>query len=112
MAKTRHDLYKLHKKLAHKALSLMSKKNADYAAQNDPYKNFRTFGRFGILVRLSDKLSRLQTFEERGRFSVKDESVEDTALDILNYVVLYMGYEDDHKTKPNKRPVQRRSRKG
>jgi hypothetical protein len=67
----------------------MVKKNQDYAHQSDPFRNFRMFGTFGILVRLSDKIARLRSFEESGQFVVEDERLEDTLLDIINYAVLY-----------------------
>jgi hypothetical protein len=88
----REQLYALHRVTCNHALALMEKKNQDYAVESDPYRNFRTFGRMGILVRISDKLARLRTFEERGTLSVETESVEDTVRDIINYAVLYLGY--------------------
>ena len=68
----------------------MESKNQDYGADADPFRNFRSFQELGILVRLSDKLSRLRTYIERGDFKVQDESVKDTALDAINYVVLLL----------------------
>ena len=94
MADTREQLYALHKQLTDDALALMRKKNLDYAAEDDPYRNFRQFGRLGILVRMSDKQARLRTFTERGKFSVEDEGVADTVKDIINYAVLFAGYDD------------------
>ena len=90
----RGRLYTHHVRLCHDALELMTKKNHDYASLEDPYRNFRQFGRFGILVRLGDKFARLRSFEEQGELKVQDESVRDTLLDIINYAVLYYGYED------------------
>jgi hypothetical protein len=87
-------LYTHHVRLCHDALELMAKKNHDYASIEDPYRNFRQFGRFGILVRLGDKFARLRSFEEQGELKVQDESIRDTLLDIINYAVLYYGYED------------------
>lgn len=89
----RDKLYRLHLDTCGNARELMKTKNEDYAVADDPYRNFRTFGRLGILVRLSDKLARLRTFEERGTFSVADENVKDTVQDIINYAILYLGYE-------------------
>lgn len=88
----REELWALHQSVCQDALTLMKTKNADYAAKEDPYRNFRMFGRLGILVRMSDKLARLRTFEERGELSVKDEQVEDTVRDLINYSILYLGY--------------------
>lgn len=90
----REELYALHLDLCSKALELMQKKNQDYASADDPFRNFRMFGKLGILVRLSDKLSRLQTFEERGKLDINDEAIRDTVLDLINYTILYAGYKD------------------
>lgn len=88
----RQRLLEAHEELCDRANALMQKKNADYASDADPFRNFRTFGRLGILVRLSDKLSRLQTFCARGELSVTDESVTDTVLDGINYLILFHEY--------------------
>lgn len=87
----RGDLYLLHTNLCAEALELMKKKNEDYATGNDPFRNFRTFGELGILVRMSDKIARLRTFLERGEFSVADESCRDSIRDLINYAVLLQG---------------------
>lgn len=92
---TREGLYELHKSLCFDAALLMADKNADYATETDPFRNFRMFGELGILVRMSDKLARLRTFSERGTLAVSDESVRDTILDLINYAVLLYGYIED-----------------
>jgi hypothetical protein len=92
----REDLYLMHQALASEALELMKKKNQDYATGNDPFRNFRTFGELGILVRMSDKIARLRTFLERGEFSVTDESCRDSILDLINYSVLLNGMLVEH----------------
>lgn len=83
-----HDIF------CEEARNLMVKKNADYANQDDPFRNFRAFGRFGILVRLSDKVARLQSLLENGKAEVKGETIRDTAIDILNYSFLFDAYEE------------------
>lgn len=93
----RNVLFCTHEKLCGDALELMKKKNQDYGANDDPYRNFHQFGLLGILVRMSDKLARLQTFSERGSFAVNDEGLEDTVKDLINYAVLYYGYANDNK---------------
>ena len=72
----------------------MVAKNHDYAGTNDPFRNFRRFGLLGILVRLGDKLARLESFVENGELKVKDESVRDTILFpyLVNYSILFQGY--------------------
>ena len=86
---SRQELYAAHRELCSSALDLMLRKNADYASSADPFRNFRMFGGLGVLVRASDKLARLRTFEERETFSVTDESLRDTILDLINYAVIY-----------------------
>jgi hypothetical protein len=46
----------------------------------------------GILVRMCDKLSRIGNLIERNDHSVKDESIEDTLIDIMNYSNILLCY--------------------
>jgi len=74
-----------------RALALARKKNADYAGEADPLKNFRRYGAFGVAVRLDDKICRLGTLLQKlGGPEVADESIEDTCLDIVNYSWILM----------------------
>lgn len=69
------------------------KKEHDYAG-GVPFANFKVCEAMGIkawigaLVRMSDKMSRLMSFAKQGELKVKDESVEDTLLDMANYALL------------------------
>lgn len=60
-------------------------KNADYgdsfAQVRDKYPN-------AILIRLNDKLNRLETLMNGAEQHVSDESVEDTLLDLANYCIM------------------------
>lgn len=85
----RADLLQRHEELCSYARKIMEKKNQDYGANDDPFRNFREFGTYGILVRLSDKLARIRTWEEKGQFAV-DETLQDTVLDAINYLILYL----------------------
>jgi len=101
MITSQAELIEYHKQLTEQARSLMERKNSDYAnaggdATTDPFKNFRIAEHLGlcraedgVLVRLTDKISRLATFVERGDLKVKDESVRDTIIDVINYVVIF-----------------------
>jgi len=94
----RRKLLRKHEELCLRARKIMEEKNQDYGADADPFRNFRAFGAFGILVRLSDKLARTRTYLERGDFKVKDEKIDDTLLDALNYVILlatFLEFGDD-----------------
>ena len=98
----RDELLSLHNEMSHKAFELMKRKNHDYAGGQDrsmPFANFTRCEAMGFStteqgfgVRLTDKMSRLSTFCEGGVLKVADESIEDTILDIINYVILFYGY--------------------
>ena len=103
-------LFAFHMKICNTALELMQRKNADYTnSANDKNPNcFANFTRCedmgicsteqGFLVRITDKLSRLSTFAACGELQVKDESVQDTILDLINYAILFVAYlEPDEK---------------
>jgi len=66
-------------------------KNADYgnSAFAPPLLCPGLTARQGILVRMSDKIQRLLHLTGGGHHAVKDESVEDTMLDLAGYIVLY-----------------------
>jgi len=72
---------------------LHSRKNQDYANE-DPLSNLKMCERGGlpswkgVIVRLTDKLSRLLSFMQRESYAVKDESVEDTLKDTAVYAIL------------------------
>ena len=73
---------------------LHSRKNHDYAGQGSPLRNFYKCEQMGIdafsgiMVRLSDKWSRLESFMRQGVLNVKSESVEDTLMDNAVYSLL------------------------
>ena len=80
------------KALTNKMVATMEAKNNDYSAGDDAFKNLRTHGVYGILVRKSDKFARLDTFfnprTAGTEMKVKDESIEDTFLDDATYSLL------------------------
>ena len=69
-----------------KMSEIHSKKNADYGDSfGDTYNKY---GFVSALVRLSDKLNRLNSLYRSGNIQVKDESIGDTLLDLANYAVM------------------------
>ncbi len=74
--------------------SIHSAKNHDYAGTADPLANLRLCSAAGIppwkgvVVRLSDKFSRLQTFAKQGNLKVSAESIQDTLIDMAIYALL------------------------
>lgn len=63
-----------------------TKKNADYG--NNFHKRYEKYGFLTALLRLTDKMERLENIYEKGEIQVKDESVEDTLIDLANYAVM------------------------
>jgi len=80
-------------------LSLIDRKNADYAAADDPFRNFGMAEYMGlsteqgIMLRLLDKMARLANVSAKGGvMEVKDESLDDTLQDICNYTGILYAY--------------------
>lgn len=61
------------------ALALFARKNKDYG------DSFATYGPVGVLVRMGDKINRLQSISKNGVVMVNDESMRDTLMDLHNY---------------------------
>jgi hypothetical protein len=81
------------KAITEQMYALTYAKNSDYASDEDPFANFRTFGELGILVRMSDKFARLKTLLiDKKEVVVSDETVEDTILDLATYAALLLSY--------------------
>lgn len=60
-------------------------KNADYG---DSFAMVRNKYPNAILIRLNDKLNRLETLMNGAERHVQDESVDDTLLDLANYCIM------------------------
>jgi hypothetical protein len=105
---TREELLKHHEVLCKQARELMDKKNRDYAGNDgkEPFANFTRVEAMGIcsteqgfMVRLTDKMSRLSSILASGKQHVKDESFEDTMVDVINYIVLLSAYRQEKRLK-------------
>jgi hypothetical protein len=79
-------------------LEITRKKNADYAGVGDPFKNFNlcqdlgiTSVESGLLVRMTDKLSRISTLLNK-EAQVNDEAIIDTLSDLSNYAMILRIY--------------------
>jgi len=79
-------------------------KSHDYGSGTDPLANIRNGATFvgipawqGAMVRLSDKVTRLATFNATGRLG--HEGVEDTLLDLASYALLaLLLYQEEQKS--------------
>lgn len=89
-----------HKSAVDKMTEITKAKNSDYTGvTDDPFANFSrvestgiTSTEKGFLVRMMDKVSRINSFVDKGILEVKDESVEDTLFDLANYSILLAAY--------------------
>lgn len=78
-------------------VELIRKKNADYAVESNPFKNFEGSVfvgvpiEKGILIRILDKIVRVANLLDK-KPDVLDESVEDSLLDAINYLSIFKAY--------------------
>jgi hypothetical protein len=75
------------------ALSIFTKKNHDYG------DSFATYGPVGVIVRIGDKIQRLQSITKKGITMVNDESMRDTLMDLHNYCAMAVMLMDEDKEK-------------
>ena len=80
------------------ALELFRKKNADYG------DSFATYGPVGVLVRMGDKISRLNSITSKGVNLVNTESLRDTLIDLHNYSAMAVMLIDE---KPKNKHIER-----
>lgn len=88
-----------------KCLSIAVAKNNDYGGTNkNPYQNFSNSEVVGvpipkgIMVRMMDKVSRVSTLLEK-ESQVKDESIDDTLMDLINYTAILKSYLKQQRNK-------------
>ena len=79
------------KNVQHEALKLFEKKNRDYGDA------FARYGPIGVLMRMGDKISRLQSITKNGVVLVDDEQVRDTLIDLHNYSAMAVMLLDEGK---------------
>lgn len=77
----------IHENLCNELHDLYVSKNEDYG---DSFRKVRNMFPTAILIRLHDKLNRLESLlgKEESERKVKDESIDDTLMDIANYALL------------------------
>jgi len=73
------------------ALELFKKKNKDYG------DSFATYGPIGVIVRIGDKICRLNSITKNGINMVNDESLRDTLIDLHNYSAMAVMLMDEEK---------------
>ena len=80
------------------AFDLFLQKNADYG------DTFANYGPIGVLVRLGDKIQRLQHISKTNITLVKTESLRDTLIDLHNYAAMVVMLLDENDDKINEAP--------
>jgi hypothetical protein len=78
-------------KIQTEARDLFSIKNKDYGDA------FAAYGPVGVLVRIGDKIQRLQSINKSGITLVKDEKIRDTLIDLHNYAAMAIMLLDEPK---------------
>ena len=105
-------------KIFYECMKIVDDKNHDYASEEDFYKNFRmvevigTPAWIGCYIRFLDKVSRMNGFIERlqrdGTAEVKNESIEDTFQDAINYMAICLDlFRQQAKDKKRKPKIER-----
>ena len=83
------------KKIQDECRELFQKKNSDYGDA------FAQFGTIGVLVRISDKISRIVNITKSGVTLVDDEKLRDTLVDLHNYAAMGVMLIDENNIKDN-----------
>lgn len=76
----------LHKKILDEIHETYKAKNKDYG--NSFSKQYEEFGLLSSIIRITDKYERLKQLYKNNEANVKDESIEDTLLDMANYAIM------------------------
>ena len=79
------DKVEIHKEISNKLTSMYKSKNADYG---DSYKLLRDKYPTSVIIRLADKLNRLEVLISGTPQQVKEESINDTLEDMANYCIM------------------------
>ena len=82
-------------KVQKEGIELFRKKNADYG---DAFANY---GVIGVLVRMSDKISRLQSITSKNISLINSESLRDTLIDLHNYSAMAIMLLDENNDNDN-----------
>jgi len=87
-----------YKKIQNNCYELSKKKNSDYGCNS-----LIKYGNKGMLIRVSDKIDRLDNLIwKKNKSKVNDEKVNDTLMDIINYCT-YMVMQNNNKLENEKK---------
>lgn len=99
--KTIQDNVQQFRELVNDLADLYERKNADYG--NSFSKSYEQFGIISCLTRMSDKWNRLVNLATKSKddVKVKDESIEDTLIDLASYSLMTVLELRNHKDNSN-----------
>ena len=80
-----NDKVQIHLQICTTLNGIYERKNHDYG---DSFAKLRNELPNAILVRIYDKYSRLKTLMQGAEQKVKDESIDDTLMDLANYCIM------------------------
>lgn len=75
-----------HQDICRSLNDIYRRKNSDYG--DSFHKSYEEYGMLMACIRLEDKLNRLKQLTRTSSQSVKDESIEDTLMDLANYAIM------------------------
>jgi hypothetical protein len=75
----------LHEQICKELNTIYVTKNADYG--NSFGEQYQEHGIVSAVIRLDDKMRRLKSLSKQ-QAQVKDESIEDTLMDLCNYAIM------------------------
>lgn len=85
------------------------KKNSDYG--NSVGDTYQKFGDISFLTRITDKYNRILSLSSKGGVEeVKDESIEDTILDLANYCLLWLVEREYAEQPETELPIKTRNK--
>lgn len=96
MKQNKYNLKKDHQqfcKILIEAQKLRWRKLCDYNA------TYRKFGILGIIIRMSDKMARMEHLLDNKTIRVSNESMRDTAIDLINYSAMLILLLDEQWSK-------------
>src|SRR5690625_1359348 len=81
------DLIDSHKRICKQLNKVYADKNHDYG--NSFGATYEKYRDISALVRISDKMNRIEQLVQTGEQKVKDEALEDSILDMANYLIMW-----------------------
>ena len=89
-----------------RCIDILEKKNKDYGKDDDPWANFKFAAIAGIsvedaiMVRILDKMARISNLFHK-EATVKDERIQDTIEDAINYLAILLAWIENKHPKTN-----------